>query len=361
MKRRPGALRSMARYTSTTSPHPMSMAIRLARLSGQRVQESAGPTRKDAVDLLNKRLGQAVEGRLTADSARLMWDDVERIILDEHQQHRSREKVARHVKRHLHRHFAGMRANAITYDKLLAFEHARLEEGASPSTVRYELSLVRTGLVVAHKAGRLAALPPLPHAHVENTRTSFFEPGDFEALSKPRAVATFLYWTGWRENEALSREWRHVDFARGTIVLGALETKSGKGRTVPFDVLPELASLLEAQREYTDAVERRSGQIVRWVFHREDRRVKSIRQAWRTACEKAGLKGKIPHDFRRSAVRRLERAGVPRSVAMKLVGHETEAIYSRYAITNESDLRDGLAKVVADVSATKPIARIVRA
>jgi hypothetical protein len=32
-------------------------------------------------------------------------------------------------------------------------------------------------------------------------------------------------------------------------------------------------------------------------------------------------------------VRNLERAGVPRSAAMKLGGHKTESIYRRYAIT----------------------------
>ncbi|MFN2566135.1 MAG: tyrosine-type recombinase/integrase [Gemmatimonadaceae bacterium] len=125
------------------------------------------------------------------------------------------------------------------------------------------------------------------------------------------AVGTFMYWTGWRRNETLTREWRHVDLTRGTIVLEPGETKSGDGRTFPFDVLPELAAVLKRQREYTDQVERRTSQIVRWVFHREGRRVVSIRAAWRTACDKAGLAGKIPHDFRRTAVRRLERAGVP--------------------------------------------------
>lgn len=36
---------------------------------------------------------------------------------------------------------------------------------------------------------------------------------------------------------------------------------------------------------------------------------------------------------------------MPRSVAMKLTGHKTEAIYRRYAIVSESDLSDGLKKL----------------
>jgi integrase len=155
--------------------------------------------------------------------------------------------------------------SGLTYDRLLTFKQARLAEGASPSTVSYELSLLRTGLVVAHKAGRLFQLPPLPHVHIENTRTSFFDPQEFAELLKhlppaPAAVAEFMYHTGWRRNETLTRQWRHVDFAQGVIVLEPGETKSGEGRTFPFAVVPELEALLERQRAYTDAVERRTGQ-----------------------------------------------------------------------------------------------------
>ena len=325
-------------------------------VNGRRVKEAAGPHKQDAVNLLRLRLGQASEGRLHADAARLQWSDVETIILDEHAQHRSATKVERHIRRHIRRHLAGMRAQDISYDRLLTFKRDRLAEGAAANTVKYELSLIRTGLVVAHRAGRLIALPPFPQVHVENTRTSFFDDREFDELIRQlltsdrvsasvAAVVGFMNWTGWRRNETLTREWRHVDFARGTIILEPGETKSGDGRTFPFDVIPELAALLRRQREYTDEVERKTGQICRWVFHREGRRVVSIRVAWRNACKRAKLIGKIPHDFRRTAVRRLERAGVPRSVAKQLVGHRTDHMYQRYAITNEQDLREGLAKV----------------
>jgi len=40
------------------------------------------------------------------------------------------------------------------------------------------------------------------------------------------------------------------------------------------------------------------------------------------------------------AARNLERAGFSRSVAIKSTGHRTEAVYRRYTITSDSDMRD---------------------
>jgi hypothetical protein len=61
----------------------------------------------------------------------------------------------------------------------------------------------------------------------------------------------------------------------------------------------------------------------------------------------AGVPGRILHDFRRAAVRNFERAGMPRSVAMKRVGHKTESVYRRYAIVDEAMLRDAAVKLAA--------------
>jgi integrase len=112
-------------------------------------------------------------------------------------------------------------------------------------------------------------------------------------------------------------------------------------------LIPGLREVLELQLEQTRVLEQESDQIIPWLFQKNGKRILSFRKAWSTACNKARLAGRIPHDFRRTAVRNLERAGVPRSAAMTMVRHRTESIYRRYAIADEAMLREGSVKLAA--------------
>jgi integrase len=102
---------------------------------------------------------------------------------------------------------------------------------------------------------------------------------------------------------------------------------------------------------------RETNQIIPWLFphlggHFMGKQQVCFRKTWATACTKAGVPGRILHDFRRTAVRNMERAAVPRSVAMKLTGHKTESVYRRYAIVSDADLKEASLKLAATSPAT---------
>ncbi len=167
----------------------------------------------------------------------------------------------------------------------------------------------------------------------------------------------FMFITGWRSrSEVLPLTWAQVDFQGGFVRLEPGTTKNNEGRAFPL--IPELRALLERRQAITRRCERAQDRIIAHVFHRYGKPIKSLRRAWKTACKDAGRPGLLLHDLRRSAVRNLERAGISRSVAMKLTGHKTEAVYRRYAIVAESDLREAGAKLAATLGTTSATASL---
>jgi site-specific recombinase XerD len=102
--------------------------------------------------------------------------------------------------------------------------------------------------------------------------------------------------------------------------------------------------LLVGQRERVRAIERELKRIIPDVFLHagkgklQGKRIQRFRKAWYTAA--AGNPGVLMHDLRRSGVHSLIRRGVPERVAMEISGHKTRAIFDRYKITSEADLRE---------------------
>lgn len=117
--------------------------------------------------------------------------------------------------------------------------------------------------------------------------------------------------------------WAQVDLDAGTMRIE--RSKNNEGRVFPINADPELAAVFQKQRAHTDDVQKRTGQIIPLVCHKEGRPIVNYYKAWHAACRRAAalkdaegnpverdgkvviarprLLGRIPHDFRRSACR----------------------------------------------------------
>jgi integrase len=236
-------------------------------------------------------------------------------------------------------------------DRVSRYIGERQEAGAAPATVLQEIACLRRMFNLAVRAGKLASRPYIPTIRVQNVRTGFFEPDEFEAVHGRlpdylQPPVEFMYLTGWRSNsEVLTLRWPQVDFEQGAVRLEPGTTKNLDGREFPFFALPQLETLLRRQREVTTALERQHDRVIPWVFHNRGEPIKNFAKAWKKAVTEGGLPGRIPHDFRRTAVRNLVRAGVPETIAMKLTGHKTRSVFDRYDITSGRDLREAVEKL----------------
>ncbi len=321
-------------------------------VNGRPVRESTGTEKgSEAKRILKERLGRVATGQPILPRAdRVRYEEVVQDLRQHYETTGRRDlEEADYRLQNLKSFFAGKRIVSIGPADVTAYVGRRQAEGAANGTINRELATLRRMLRLAYENGKLLRLPIIRLLKEGEPRQGFFEREQFEAVRRHlpdhlKPVVTFAYITGWRmRSEILCLQWRQVDFKAGTVRLEPGTTKTGEGRT--FYMASELRACLEGQKALTEALQRQNGRIIPWVFHRKGRPIGEFRKAWKTACQKAGVPGRIPHDFRRTAVRNLERAEVPRSVAMKMVGHRTESIYRRYAIVDEAMLRDGAEKL----------------
>jgi integrase len=320
---------------------------------GQRIEESTGFTAyEEARDLLREREGAiAKDVPISAKSIRLTFDDAVKDVVTDYTVNgkKSTAEVERRIKLHLTPAFGGRRLSSITTADLRSFTARRLEAKASPAEINRELAIVKRAFRLAVEGDKYhGRMPKIPMLQERNVRSGFFDDAMFAAVPAKlpadlRPIVTFAYVSGWRvQSEILPLEWRHVDRQKGEVRLDPGTTKNQAGRVFPFtyelrDLFDELWKAHEARAK--------AGTIGLYVFTRAGRRIKSLRGAWAKACGAAGYPGRILHDLRRSAVRNMERKGLSRSVAMQLTGHKTEAVYRRYAITSEADLREGIERL----------------
>ena len=230
-------------------------------------------------------------------------------------------------------------------------ETRRSRDKSANATINHDLTSLRSALRLAERAGRIFRVPPFPETLRGRVRQGFFTAEEVARLVEAAPVwlaemIRFAYATGWRRGELLALRWEWVDGEAGEIRLP--DSKNDEGRVVP--IAGELVSIMDRLKG-ARCVTRPDGSIAlaETVFHCCGSPISRKRfvRAWNSARKAAKLEGRLFHDFRRCAARRLIGAGVSQAVAMRVTGHKTPSMFRRYQIVESSDVAHALAQVAS--------------
>ncbi len=309
---------------------------------GQQVRESSHSThRKAAEDLLKLRVGELALGQYLGPRAeRVTVDELCAAVLRDYATRELRGiATAKQAVARILTHFAGWRAVDVTTESVDAFIAALRAKGAAVATIDVTLNYLRRAFRLGLRDRKVALAPYIPTlTALATVREGFFEAPVFETIVAHLEpvladACRFGFLTGWRRREVFDLPWRDVDLVEGTVRLPATRSKNRRGRKIGMDSrlgLEGLRAILERR-----AADRRVD--VPYVFHRNGRPLTRIDRQWQDACTHAGVHGMVFHDLRRTAVRNLIRAGVPKTVAKAITGHVTDRVFDRYDIVDTRD------------------------
>lgn len=272
----------------------------------------------------------------------------------------SARTVQSHLK-HVRDELGSKRAAQVTTAMVEAHIEGQQKAGKANATINRQTGALRQAfnLAARRKPPKLSRVPYIPMLREDNARQGFVAPATFHAIiaglpSHLADLATFAYMTGWRKGHVLNLRWDQVDFDGGRVSSG---TKAKNKQAPGLPMSKALRALLErrwAARRYQAG---KATGISTYVFHGGNgKAVVDFKRSWATACTAAGVPGVLFHDLRRSAVRNMVRAGVHQNAAMRISGHKTQAMFTRYDITSDDDKLEAMEKAAAyvETEAQKP-------
>jgi integrase len=181
---------------------------------------------------------------------------------------RDPDEAAKRFK-HLDGFFLGRRLASIGGADAGAYVAHRQKDEAANGTINRELAVLTKMLRLAYENGKLLRLRVIRKLKEASPRSGFLEVAQFEAVCRHlpedlRVAVAVGYVFGWRVQEVLGIERRHVDLDRGTLALDPGSTKNDEGRIVYMP--PDVKVAVAAQLARVDGLQRKLQRIVPWVF-----------------------------------------------------------------------------------------------
>ena len=175
--------------------------------------------------------------------------------------------------------------------------------------------------------------------HEDNARDRILSQDEFRGLLvglPPHAANIVMvgYYTGMRFGEIVQLTWDRVNLEEGYFNLTPQNTKTREPRHVYF---PQVI------REMIEVLKTRDSESA-FVFTYKGRPIKSIKKSFDSALKKAGINDFHFHDLRHTYVTNLRKAGVDPTVIMKLTGHKTLSMFTRYNTVDQVDAKEAIEK-----------------
>jgi integrase len=310
---------------------------------GEQIRECTHSTdEREAEKLLRKRLTALDEGAKPAThSSRATISKIIDLTLNEYRLMKRRGLKIEELRSKAPKRLVGdVLASKFGKAHVQEYIEARRHEGRADSTINREFSLIRHGFTLARQTDPplIDRVPHIPKLEEDNVRQGFLEHPEYLNLREalPPHLKCLLvcgYYLGIRLGVFRRMKWSQVDLAAAEIRIAKRQAKSKKPHTAP--IYGEMKTWLDMQ--FAEHQQLRPD--CEYVFNYHGRPIGHHVGGWREACIAVGMPELYFHDLRRSAVRNMERAGIPRKVAMSITGHLTETMYGRYDIVNDRDVR----------------------
>ncbi len=336
---------------------------------GKKYRESShSPSRKVAQALLRQRLGEIGQGRLIGPAVERVR--VGELLADVETEYRIQNRPSLSTLRAQIAALTPLVGHLRVVDVSTALLRRVVErwqaDGVAPATINKRLTTLRRAFNLGRRAtpSKVITVPEFPRLPEHNAREGFFEKGEFFAVLAHlpddglRDFVEWAFWTGMRKGEIAKLEWSAFDRETWTLTLPGRITKNRRPRRLALE--GPLRAIIERRL----AARRLDCRLIFWRPHRGaptarvqpgmPLRIYEFRKTWATACRRAGIQagkaGRMFHDLRRTGVRNLRRAGVDRKIAMAISGHRTEAVFERYNIDTDDDLREAVDKLSSYVN-----------